>query len=325
MDDLRIILLVVGVLFVAGIAGFEWWRSRGQRPSAAMASRGAARNDDRGAARNDDRGAARNDDRGAARNDDRATSRNDNGEDAAQEPRSMERIGEREDLKPLPEINVVREPRMAPQDSLPVIELASTSESGVRRNLGIAISEEVAVDVSHSDPYIGPGRDISEVRVVADLTPVTPPPITLAWPDESERRIVTLRVIPKSEPRFPGRALRQAFSSSGFMHGPLDIYHLPDEQGRALLSAAALAQPGTFDPSIMDSQRFSGLNLFAVLPGPLPEREAFEELVHAARQLADRLDGLITDQHGDELTAGRVARLRQSLEATPAAPASGQS
>jgi FtsZ-interacting cell division protein ZipA len=306
MDDLRIILLVVGVLFVAGIAGFEWWRSRGQRPSAAMASRGAARNDDRGAARNDDRG--------AARNDDRATSRNDNGEDAAQEPRSMERIGEREDLKPLPEINVVREPRMAPQDSLPVIELASTSESGVRRNLGIAISEEVAVDVSHSDPYIGPGRDISEVRVVADLTPVTPPPITLAWPDESERRIVTLRVIPKSEPRFPGRALRQAFSSSGFMHGPLDIYHLPDEQGRALLSAAALAQPGTFDPSIMDSQRFSGLNLFAVLPGPLPEREAF-----------DRLDGLITDQHGDELTAGRVARLRQSLEATPAAPASGQS
>ena len=309
MDDLRIILLVVGVLFIAGIAGFEWWRSRGQRPSAAMASRGTARNDDRGTARSDDRGAARND----------------NFEDSAQEPRTVERTGEREDLKPLPEINVVREPRMAPQDSLPVIELASTSESGVRRTLGIAISEEVAVDVSLSDPYIAPGRDISEVRVVADLTPVPAPPVTLAWPAESERRIVTLRVIPKSEPRFPGRALRQAFSSSGFMHGPLDIYHLPDEQGRALLSAAALAQPGTFDPSIMDSQRFSGLNLFAVLPGPLPEREVFEELVHAARQLADRLDGMITDQHGDELTAARVARLRQSLEAAPAAQASGQS
>jgi FtsZ-interacting cell division protein ZipA len=108
------------------------------------------------------------------------------------------------------------------------------------------------------------------------------------------------------------------------LHGPLDIYHLPDEQGRVLLSAAALAQPGTFDPSIMDSQRFSGINLFAVLPGPMPEPEVFEELIHAARQLAERLDGLITDQHGDELTAGRVARLRQSLEAAPAAQASGQ-
>jgi len=298
MDDLRIILLVVGVLFVAGIAGFEWWRSRGHRPSAATAARGTARNDDRAGARSD------------------------NSDEAQQQPRVAERTGEREDLKPLPEINVVREPRMAPQDSLPVIELASTSESGVRRTLGIAISEEVAVDVSLSDPYIAPGRDISEVRVVADPYPVVPPHITLAWPDEAERRIVTLRVIPKAEPRFPGRTLRQAFSSSGFIHGPLDIYHLPDEQGRALLSAAALAQPGTFDPSIMDSQRFSCLNLFAVLPGPMPEREVFEELVHAARQMAERLDGLITDQHGDELTADRVARLRQSLGA---AQASGQS
>jgi FtsZ-interacting cell division protein ZipA len=69
----------------------------------------------------------------------------------------------------------------------------------------------------------------------------------------------------------------------------------------------------------MDSQRFSGLNLFAVLPGPAPEREVFEELVHSARQLAERLDGQITDQHGEELTAGRIARLRQSLEGQPAA------
>jgi cell division protein ZipA len=144
------------------------------------------------------------------------------------------------------------------------------------------------------------------------------PKLTLTWPPEAQRRIVALRVIPKAEPRFTGRSVRQAFSGCGFWHGPMDIFHLPDEQGRVLLSAAALAQPGTFDPSIMDSQRFSGLNLFAVLPGPAPEREVFEELVHSARQLAERLDGQITDQHGEELTAGRIARLRQSLEGQPA-------
>jgi len=90
-------------------------------------------------------------------------------------------------------------------------------------------------------------------------------------------------VIPRSEPRFAGRNLRQAFASAGFWHGPLDIYHLPDEAGRVVVSAAALAQPGTFDPSIMDSHRFLGLNLFAVLPGPMEEREAF----------ARRLGGLL--------------------------------
>jgi FtsZ-interacting cell division protein ZipA len=68
----------------------------------------------------------------------------------------------------------------------------------------------------------------------------------------------------------------------------------------------------------MDSQRFSGINLFAVLPSVMPERELFEELIHAARQLAERLNGMVADQHGEELTAARITRLRQSLEATPA-------
>ena len=288
MPELRIILLVVGVLFVAGIAGFEWWRSRGARPLTATPSRDDA---------------------------------------PALDPPPH--------LKPLPDINVVRDTRVSVADSLPVIELASTSESGTRRALGISISDDVAVDVAHDsgvareaerrareEPYIGQDDEVSGVRVFEEQ-PLRGPQLVLAWPSEQERRIVTMRVIPRVEPRFAGRALRQAFSAAGFWHGPLDIYHLPDESGRVVVSAAALAQPGTFDPSIMDSQRFSGLNLFAVLPGPKPERETFDELVHAARQLAERLDGTMADQHGEELTPQRIARLRQALEAPATARASG--
>ncbi len=285
MSELRLILLAAGVLFIAGIAGVEWWRARRNRPLAAPES---------------------------------APGRT---------------------ATPLPEINVVREPRAAVPDSLPVIELASTSESGTRRALGISIASEVAVDVPVSrsegevaptsraprnEPYIGQDDEVGEVRVFEEQ-PVRGPQIVLAWPKEADRRIVTLRVIPARDARFAGRALRQAFAASGFWHGPLDIYHLPDESGHVIVSAAALAQPGTFDPSIMDSQRFSGLNLFAVLPGPLSEREAFDELVRAARSLAERLEGAITDQHGEELTAPRVARLRQSLAAPEQARAAGES
>jgi cell division protein ZipA len=295
MPELRIILLILGVLFVAGIAGFEWWRSRGQKPAAAMGSRGSARMEDRGSTHSEPR----------------------------DEPQASPVAREK---RPLPEINIVREAHVAVDDELPVIELASTSESGTRRALGISISNEVAVDVStdthapakapppaRTEPFLAAHVELSEVRVI-DEVPAQAPQISLSWPPENERRIVTLRVLPNSEPRFAGRALRQAFSGCGFWHGPLDIYHLPDDKGRVLLSAAALAQPGTFDPSIMDSQRFSGVNLFAVLPGVLPEREVFEELVHAARQLAERLNGMVADQHGEELTAARITRLRQSLD-----------
>jgi cell division protein ZipA len=294
MVELRVILLVAGVLFIAGIAGFEWWRARRGRALAAP----------------------------------------------AREDSPAQEIPPPGSRTPLPEINVVREQRVAVNDSLPVIELASTSDSGTRRALGISISDEVAVDVPHpgaeapqpartestrSEPYIGEGGvELSPVRVFEEQ-PVHGPQIVLAWPSEAERRIVTLRVVPLGEPRFAGRSLRQAFASAGFWHGPLEIFHLPDEQGRVIVSAAALAQPGTFDPSIMDSQRFSGINLFAVLPGPLSEREAFDELVRAARTLAERLEAGITDQHGEELTPPRIARLRQSLEAPVQARAAGES
>jgi len=288
MNELRLILLVAGLLFIAGIAGFEWWRARRGRELAAP---------------------------------------------AADESGSVDAAPARAPAA-LRENNVAREPRTAVADSLPVIELASASESGTRRALGIAISNEVAVDgpqpdspagnsPSRQEPYIGDGVELSAVRVFEEQ-PVQGPNLVLDWPKESERRIVTLRVVPQKEPRFSGRALRQGFASAGFWHGPLDIYHLPDEDGRVIVSATALAQPGTFDPSIMDSQRFSGLNLFAVLPGPLSRREAFDTLVRAARSLAERLEGAITDQHGEELTAQRIARLRQSLEAPPQARAAGE-
>jgi cell division protein ZipA len=291
MPELRIILLVVAVIFVAAIAGYEWWRARGSKPA------------------------------------------------AAQVP---EPPPEREPVRPapsmLPEIHVVREQRISVDEDLPVIELqrSTGTTQATTASAGIAVSKEVAVDAAsesptstqailraHDAPYIGQDDEVSEVRVYEEPPPPRGPQLVLAWPKEEERRIVTLRVIPQVEPRFLGRALRQTFAAAGFWHGPLDIYHLPDESGRVIISAAALAHPGTFDPSIMDSQRFSGVNLFAVLPGPMPERETFDELVHAARQLAERLQGRITDQHGEELTAQRIARLRQSLEAAPQARVAG--
>jgi len=289
MSELRLILLIAGVLFIAGIAGFEWWRGRRGRALSATAR-----------------------------------------EDMSAEMPSSTKA-------PLPDINVVRDARVTVSDNLPVIEIDSSSASGTRRALGIAISDEVAVDVatgttessaSRNEPYIGHGNqdqhdEISQVRVF-DEQPVHGPQLVLAWPKEEERRIVALRLVPHAEPRFAGRALRQAFASAGFWHGPLDIYHLPDAGGNVIVSAAALAQPGTFDPSIMDSQRFSGLNLFSVLPGVRAEREIFDELVGAARMLAERLDGSITDQHGEELTSQRIARLRQSLEAPAQARAAGE-
>ena len=144
--------------------------------------------------------------------------------------------------------------------------------------------------------------------------PPGPAPI-VDWPPEEDRRIIALRLVSVSPERFSGRAIRTALVAEGFIHGKHSIFHKTDSQQRAVLSAASLSKPGVFDLETIDSQRFSGLNLFAVLSGGQSAREPFELLLACARNLNDRLEGGLQDDRGGPLTPSRIAALRESLGA----------
>jgi len=133
------------------------------------------------------------------------------------------------------------------------------------------------------------------------------------WPPDRQRRILALRLVAPLPERFAGRSLRQALAAEGFVLGQFAIFHKPNEERRAVLSAASLTRPGTFDLDTMDSQHYGGLSLFAVLPGPKSPPQAFDELVFTARNLNDRLHGVLQDEQGSPLTAARIALLREQL------------
>jgi cell division protein ZipA len=137
--------------------------------------------------------------------------------------------------------------------------------------------------------------------------------LILDWPPENERRFLSVRVVAPADGKFPGHAVRQALAGEGFWHGKFDIFHLPMPDGRVVISAASLTKPGTFDLATMDGHSYPGLNLFAVLPGPLPESVTLDELVAVARMLAGRLTGQLLDHRGQALTAQRVAEMRATL------------
>lgn len=164
-----------------------------------------------------------------------------------------------------------------------------------------------------------PPEDLIEVEYPASSAelpelPATPAP-RVEWPPDAERRVMALRLVAPLPDRFAGRSLRQALAAEGFVLGRFDIFHKGDESQRAVLSAASLTRPGTFDPQTMDSQHFGGLSLFAVLPGPMSPPQAFEELVATARSLNDRLCGVLQDENGTPLTPARIATLRERFAA----------
>jgi len=145
------------------------------------------------------------------------------------------------------------------------------------------------------------------------------------WPPESERHILSLRIAALGHERMSGRTVRLALGACGFEHGRFGIFHQPGADGRALLSAANLSKPGIFDLPNMDFQRFSGLSLFAVLPGPLPPAAALDHLLDTAQDLAERLRARLQDEQGLTLGATQLETLRQTVQeltaAEPAEPA----
>jgi cell division protein ZipA len=212
-----------------------------------------------------------------------------------------------------------------PEDTgeFPVLEPASsgpaTDQAGAREET--AAPEEDAApgtaepgDAALEEPeyVIADAPRPSGVRDLLPELPAAAPPV-VEWPPDEERRIVALRLVATQPERFAGRSLRQALAAEGFVLGRFDIFHKSDETQRAVLSAASLSRPGTFDSETMDSQHFGGLSLFAVLPGPMSPPEAFEELVATARNLNDRLCGVLQDEGGTPLTPARIASLRERI------------
>ncbi len=172
-----------------------------------------------------------------------------------------------------------------------------------------------AAQDERAPPVSGEGGAVAGVPLesLPRLPPARVPRVE--WPPDERRRVVALRLVATQPERFAGRSLRQALAAEGFVLGRFAIFHKPDEEQRAVLSAASLSTPGTFDEDTMDSQHYGGLSLFAVLPGPKPPPETFEELILTARSLNDRLQGELQDEQGSPLTPARIALLRERLGA----------
>lgn len=177
----------------------------------------------------------------------------------------------------------------------------------------------VDLDTARVEPGLGTDIPVMEDAAAAGPAPASPDPATPATTspvtEEDERVIVGLRVVARGAERFSGASLRQALLGEGFVHGDMSIFHRQLADGRTLMSAASLTKPGNFDLATIDSSRFLGINLFAVLPGPMPGRDTVDKLLLTGHTLAQRLRGDLLDSKGQPLTEARLAEMRREAAA----------
>jgi len=128
-----------------------------------------------------------------------------------------------------------------------------------------------------------------------------------------QQKIVTVRVCAVGEARWSGASLLAALELHGLAYGRYQVFHRRHVDGRSLFCVASLIEPGTFDVARMSSEEFRGVTLFAVLPGPVEPLLTIDELLGAARGLAQELAGMVQDSKGIPLSPQRVAALRDDV------------
>ena len=189
-------------------------------------------------------------------------------------------------------------------NSIPVMQAEQLDDDAAAVDEPPVVADEQSTESDH--------RPTESVPSSAGAARAAP---TMALPKDSEPVIVALRVVAREGERLTGAALRQALQGEGFVHGEMNIFHRALADGRVLMSAASLTKPGSFDLATMDSSRFLGINLFAVLPGPIAGRDAVDKLLSVGHTLAQRLRAQLLDSRGQPLTESRLAEMRREAAA----------
>jgi cell division protein ZipA len=171
--------------------------------------------------------------------------------------------------------------------------------------------ETAAPTVSHPAP--APPAAVRVPTLLADNSDRIAVAPTRVPNASEQQKIVSIRVCAPGEGRWPGTALLAALESHGLAYGRYQVFHRKHIDGRSLFCVASLVEPGSFDVAHMATDEFRGVTLFAVLPGPVEPLLTVDELLSAARGLAQDLSGMVQDAKGVPLSPQRAAALRDDV------------
>jgi len=132
-------------------------------------------------------------------------------------------------------------------------------------------------------------------------------------PDPLPEMIVTLRLMARDRSGFPAEQLILALREHGLRHGRFGIFHAHDELEDIIYSVANLVEPGTFNLAEVKTERYPGISLFLVLPGPSDPLEAFDSMISLGKSLALEFSGELLDEQGGILSVPRERYLREEI------------
>ncbi|MCG7498460.1 cell division protein ZipA [Vibrio sp. Of7-15] len=153
------------------------------------------------------------------------------------------------------------------------------------------------------------------VSFTAEAAPVVDE-VAITEPEPVKEDVIVLHVHITGEERFKGPRLFNSLEQNGLLFGEMAIYHRHADlagTGKVLFSVANMVAPGNFRLDNPDEFETPGIAFFMTLPCYGEADHNFKLMLKTAQQIADDLGGHVLDEHRNLMTPNKLDEYRERV------------